>query len=306
MATIIAGGGRRSAAPTYTPFSPMRSNAGTMDPELMLRELLRSTPPPAAANITAPGNIAESFSRGTRTESGQGGNTSNMSNSNNSNNSNTSNSNNTGSGTLSGAGRAFQGIGFGLSALGQVAQDGGLAQAGGFIGTAGSVMAARTPGQLAMALGPVAAARIGAPAGLFGAIAGLATGDVSRTINSLTALNPALGLANAISGMLGIGTIGGAVDSFMTNRTIRNDEARAVAEEGRSAAANPGRTSIGNVNRGTFGGGVGFGGTGAAAVGRPGGSGGPGNPSANTGGGFGPGTSSNNRGGGAGSGGGGY
>lgn len=279
----MAGGGRRSAAPTYTPFSPMQSNAGTMDPELMLRELLRAAPPPAAANITAPGNIAESFSRGTRTESGQGGNTGN-----------TSNSNNTGSGSLGGAGRAFQGIGFGLSTLGQVAQDGGLAQAGGFIGTAGSAMASRTPGQFAMSLGPMAAARFGAPAGAFGALAGLATGDIARTINSLTALNPALATVNAVSGMLGIGTIGGVVDSFMTNRTIRNDEARAVAEEGRTAAANPGRTAIGNVNQGTFGGGVGFG------------SGNTGGGRGNTGGGFGAGTSSNSRGGGAGSGGGGY
>jgi hypothetical protein len=273
----------------------------------MLKQLLQASPPAAAGKITAPGSIAENFSRGLSVQSGQGVSAS----------FNSSGKADGTTGSLGDAGRAFQGIGMGLSALGVAAKDGGLAQAGGLIGTAGSVMGARNIGELGMALGPVAASKLGAPAGAFGFGAAALAGNVPGMVTSALSLaNPVAGLVNAVSSMLGGPTVGKVAQGIgLSNETgLSFGEAYGINNmpkvdrlDGLVDAMNGWGTMGGGGNSS---GGMGFGdrgpggssgesgaSAGGATAGGPGGYGG-----GNSSGGMGFGTGSNGRGGGFGNG----
>jgi len=198
MATIMAGGARRSAAPTYQAYNPRQALALNEDPDLLRQQIFEQANPVAApvaavSKAGGLGSLSESFGRGTNTLSGQGANAS--------------------FGGTPGVNAGTVGrVGAGLSALGSLTGNADAAQLGGMLGLGGALGSARTPQQaLGVMAGPVAS-MMGVPAGALGVGMGLMQGDISKTINSALSLaNPALAAANALSNVLGIGTLGGAL-----------------------------------------------------------------------------------------------
>ena len=202
MATIQAGGGRRSAAPTYTPFKPVQSEALTADPELLRRSIFDSVTGGVVGDSSAGNSVSEAFGRGVSTMSGQGANAS------------TSSPGSAGPNSATGA----RALGMGLSALGTLGKDGSLGRIGSIIGLGGALAGARSPGE---ALGTLAGPALGA-LGVPGSVLGLGTaavkGDISMAVNSaLSMANPALGALNALGSLLGIGTVGSFAKNTMQN-----------------------------------------------------------------------------------------
>lgn len=201
MATIMAGGARRSAAPTYQAYNPRQALALNEDPDLLRQQIFEQANPvaPVGAPVASVGkagglgSFAESFGRGTNTLSGQGANAS--------------------FGGAPGVSAGTVGrVGAGLSALGSLTGNADAAQLGGMLGLGGALGSAKSPTQaLGVMAGPVAS-MMGVPAGAIGVGMGLMEGNISKTINSALSLaNPALAAVNALSNVLGIGTLGGAV-----------------------------------------------------------------------------------------------
>lgn len=199
MATIMTGGARRSAAPTYQQVAPVRAQALNLDPEL-LRKQIAQAEEQAVGSPNQQGSLAESFARGTSTLSGQGGNVS------------------FGGGASPGMAGNVQAVGQGLSALGTLASNPTLSQFGGMLGLGGALGQAKTPGQALGTMAGPALSIAGVPGGLVGFGASALQGNVPGMINSTLSLaNPGLAAINALSGLLGIGTIGDAVKAGMQN-----------------------------------------------------------------------------------------
>lgn len=236
MATIQAGGGRRSTAPTYTPYSPLQSQALVADPELLRRQIFESATTDVLGDAYVGNNAAESWARGNSVLTGQGSDAS-------TNSSPGTSMGNTGDGP--GFSQSARGLGFGMSALGSLAKDGALAQAGGLVGTVGALAGARTPGDVAMAVGP---ALTGVPGAAMGIARAAINGDVALGVNSALSLaNPALGLANAVSSVLGIGDIGTFAQKMLAKYGI------AMAEHNPENAARGYGEGFGDNSFGGFG-----------------------------------------------------
>jgi hypothetical protein len=202
MATIMAGGARRSAAPTYQATNPRQALALNEDPDLLRRQIFEQPLAAAPSKAGGLGSMSEAFGRGTNTLSGQGANAS--------------------FGGTPGVNASTVGrVGAGLSALGSLTGNADAAQLGGMLGLGGALGSAKSPTQaLGVMAGPVAS-MMGVPAGAIGVGMGLMEGSISKTINSALSLaNPALAAANALSNVLGIGTVGGAVAKGVQNYSL--------------------------------------------------------------------------------------
>lgn len=194
MATspIYAGGGRRSAAPTYTPRAALTSGAIVQDDEL-IRQLVQAFQPAAAAPVTAIPSVSELFGQGSNVIDVSGGGDGVSA---------------TGDGTSGGISPGTVGaIGTGLSALGTIGNNAGLGQIGGMMGLAGAMSSAQSNEAALGIMGQAALGMMGVPG--VGLAANAITGNVPGMVNAALAVaNPGLAAVNAISGLLGIGTLG--------------------------------------------------------------------------------------------------
>lgn len=195
MATIMAGGARRSAAPTYDRVGPRQAMALNTDPEVLRRQIFEQTPgEQAVAAPTQQGSLAESFARGTSTLSGQGGNVS------------------FGGTAAPGMAGNVRAVGTGLSALGTLAGDPTMSQIGGMLGLGGALGQAKSPTQALATMAGPALGMLGVPSGAIGLGAAALQGNVSMGINSaLSLISPAFSAYNALAGLVGIGTVGSAL-----------------------------------------------------------------------------------------------
>lgn len=197
MATIMAGGARRSAAPTYDRVGPRQSMALNTDPEVLRRQIFGEQ---AVAAPTQQGSLSESFARGTSTLSGQGGNVS---------------FGGTAAPGMAGNARA---VGAGLSALGSLAGDPTMSQIGGMLGLGGALGQAKSPTQALATMAGPALGMMGVPSGAVGLGAAALQGNVPGMINSAISLaNPTLAAINALGSVLGFGTVGSFVNSGLGN-----------------------------------------------------------------------------------------
>lgn len=201
MATIMAGGARRSAAPTYSSVGPRQAMALNTDPEALRRQIFEQTPgEQAVAAPTQQGSLAESFARGTSTLSGQGGNVS------------------FGGTAAPGTAGNVRAVGTGLSALGTLAGDPTMSQIGGMLGLGGALGQAKSPTQALATMAGPALGMLGVPAGAIGLGAAALQGNVPGMINSAISLaNPTLAAINALGSVLGFGTVGSFVNSGLGN-----------------------------------------------------------------------------------------
>lgn len=195
MATIMAGGARRSAAPTYDRVGPRQAMALNTDPEALRRQIFEQIPgEQAVAAPTQQGSLAESFARGTSTLSGQGGNVS------------------FGGAAAPGMAGNVRAVGTGLSALGSLAGDPTMSQIGGMLGLGGALGEAKSPTQALATMAGPALGMMGAPAGAIGLGAAALQGNVPGMINSAISLaNPTLAAINALGSVMGFGTVGSAL-----------------------------------------------------------------------------------------------
>lgn len=190
MATIMTGGARRSAAPTYQQFSPQQAQALGYDPELLRRQIAEQ----AVASPNQQGSLAESFARGTSTLSGQGSNAT------------------FGGNAAPGTAGNVQAVGQGLSAIGMLAGSAEMAQIGGMLGLGGALGQAKSPGQALATIAGPALSLAGIPGNVLGLGTAAVQGNIPGMVNSaLSFASPQLAALNALSGLLGIGTVGSAL-----------------------------------------------------------------------------------------------
>lgn len=206
MAVIRASGARRSTAPTYDPYSPEKSEAiNTIDPEQLRRQMFEYQAGAVLDDGNVGNNLSEAFGRGFSTMEGQGG----------------SFSGGAPSAAGPGAANGVRGVGVGVSALGQLAKDPGLAQLGGMIGLGGALMGARSPAEAATTLAGPALGALGVPGPAIGLAKAAIDGDISLAVNSLIgALNPGLAAVNALGSLFGFGTVGSFAKSVADNARL--------------------------------------------------------------------------------------
>jgi hypothetical protein len=212
MATtpIYAGGSRRGAAPRVAQREADRTAALGYDEDLM-RQLLGSfaqqqsgqASSVASASGTAVPSLAEAIGSGTNvidfgdgtsaTDFGGGGDSAGAG---------------AGAGAPGGISAGTVGaIGAGLSALGALGQAPALGQVGGMMGLAGAIGSSNSNSQALGTFGQAALSAMGVPG--VGLASNAITGNVPGMVNAAISMaNPAIGAANVISGLLGIGTIG--------------------------------------------------------------------------------------------------
>jgi hypothetical protein len=231
MATIMTGGARRSAAPAYQQAVPVRAQALNLDPELLRKQIAQQAEEQAVGLPNQQGSLAESFARGTSTLSGQGGNVS------------------FGGSASPGMAKNVQAVGQGVSALGTLAGNPTMSQFGGMLGLGGALGQATTPGQALGVMAGPALSMMGVPTGAIGLGASALQGNVPGMINSALSLaNPGLAALNALGGLLGIGTIGGAVKAGMQNVQLGanvNPDASLLGQYQAGAAINDADDPIG-------------------------------------------------------------
>lgn len=219
MATMYTPGGRRSTAPVISPRATL-STAAYADDQVMRDLMSAMTGTPIGATPASPVaavNIADIFGSGTQIADfgGDGGMT-------------------TGGGTAtpSSAGQVAGTVGAmgqGLSALGVLSNDPGLAQLGSTFGTAGMVGGAAAQaaqgniGGAALSLAPAAAQALGIP----GVIAGPAMAAMNPTLGPVdvqaallgsvvSTVAPPLGALSAISGLFGGPTLSSLAKGMIT------------------------------------------------------------------------------------------
>lgn len=231
-APIYAGGGRRSAAPAYTPAVFPGTAAVGYDDEL-IRQLVGNMTAPAQPNNSAPiavgsagsaPNLAEIFGSGTNVidfGGGMGG------------------DGTTGSSTGANTGGISPGaigaIGTGLSALGTLGQDATASQIGGMMGAIGALGSANSPSEAAATAAQIGLSMAGVPG--VGVAANAISGNTAGMVNSaIASLSPALGAINALAGL----TTGQTIGSIATG--IANAPTGSVAEHGVLGAAAIGNT----------------------------------------------------------------
>lgn len=195
MATsqLITGGGRRSAAPTYSPRAALTSGAIAQDDELV-RQLVQAFQPAAVASATATPSISELLGQGSSVIDMSGGG---------------DGASATSDGTSGGISPGTVGaIGTGLSALGTLGGNSSLGALGGMMGLAGAMGNAPSNEAALGIMGQAALGMMGVPG--VGLASNAITGNVPGMVNAAISMaNPAIGAVNAIAGLLGIGTLGG-------------------------------------------------------------------------------------------------
>lgn len=188
MATIYSGGSRRSANPTYTPFTPQRAAANNSFDEVLRQQFVANSP----TSIAAP-KLSEAMGRGTLTSSGSG-------------NGNVSFGGTPNGANYSGTARTVGGI---TSALGALGGNPTLGAVGGVLGMAGAAGSARTPEQALGAFARPALGMLGVPGGVIGIGQAALEGNTSLAVNSLIGLaNPTIGVLNGLASLFGLPTIG--------------------------------------------------------------------------------------------------
>lgn len=203
-APIYVGGGRRSAAPAYTPVAFPGTAAIGYDDEL-IRQLVGNMSAPTAPAVTAPVTpiaIAPGFSLPALAESiGSGSNVVDFG-------SPTSSTTSTGS-TQGGISPGTIGaIGSGLSALGTLGQDANLGQVGGMLGLAGALGSAQSNSQALGIMGQAALGAMGVPG--VGIAVNAVQGNVPGTINSvLGTISPEVAAINSLMGLATSTAMGG-------------------------------------------------------------------------------------------------
>lgn len=207
MTPIFAGGGRRSAAPTFARVDPRQSQAIVADPDLLRRIIFGDTTQSVVGGSSAGNSVAEAFGRGTFTESGQG----------------SGQTSTTGGNGFTGspaAGAMASQFGAGLSALGGLTGNQTAANIGGLLGTAGS-LSQSTPQQALGTIGMLGAQALGIPGGALAMGKAALDGNIALGINgALSLANPAFGIVNSLGSMLGLGTIGSNVANGLQNLSL--------------------------------------------------------------------------------------
>jgi hypothetical protein len=161
--------------------------------EALRRQMFDAMSPAALAAPNQQGSLAEAFGRGSSTLSGQGSNAT------------------FGGNAAPNAASNTRAVGTGLSAIGVLSQNPELAQFGSMVGLGGALGQAKTPQQaLATMAGPVAG-MLGVPGSAIGFGSAALNGNVAGMVNSALSLNPTVAALNALSGVMGLGTVGGVV-----------------------------------------------------------------------------------------------
>lgn len=192
MATIVAPGSRRSVAPQITYTTPQTSQAQVVQ---QILQQMQSTQQPQTT--VRSGTVQPRTGVPIQAGSQNGGISF--------------------GGTPGINGRDVSQFGGIVGTLGSLAGDADAANVGGVLGTIGNVASARTPQDAAMAAAPAIGSMLGAPGSLVSAGLGVATGDISRTVNALLSGIPSLGMVNALAGMFGLGTVGSVVRDQVQN-----------------------------------------------------------------------------------------
>lgn len=188
MATIYAGGSRRSANPTYTAFRPTTSAANNTLEDQLRAGIAANTP----TTVAAP-RLSEALGAGTLTTTGSG-------------KGNVSFGGTPASPGLAGDARTLGGI---TSALGSFSQNADLGQVGGILGLAGALGEAKTPEQALGTLAGPALSIAGLPGGAVSLGKAALDGNASLAINSIIGLaNPTIGVLNGLASLFGLPTLG--------------------------------------------------------------------------------------------------
>lgn len=189
MATIYAGGSRRSANPTYTPFRPTTSVADNSLEQQLYQGIAANTP----TTVAAP-RLSEAIGAGTLTTTGSG------------NGGNISFGGTPAYGGMAGDARTIGGI---TSALGSLSGNANLGQAGGILGMAGALGEAKSPEQALGVMAGPALSLMGVPGGAVSLGKAALEGNTSLAINSIIGLaNPTVGVLNGLASLFGLPTIG--------------------------------------------------------------------------------------------------
>lgn len=245
MATIYSGGSRRSANPTYTPFTPQRATANNGFEEVLRQQFVANSPVSTAAPT-----LSEAVGRGTLTSSGNGGNISFG-----------------GTPAYGGMANDARTIGGMASALGTLSGSPALGQVGGILGMAGAAGTAKTPEQALAAFARPAASMLGVPGGVLGLGQAALEGNTSLAINSVLGLaNPALGAINGLASLFGLPSFGEVVSNW--GGKSDGPSGYNVGGSGLTGYGVVGRNTGGGGGRdGGYGGGIGQSGGNAAGVG---------------------------------------
>lgn len=188
MATIYAGGSRRSANPTYAPFRPTTSVADNSLEQQLYQGIVANTP----TTVAAP-RLSEAIGAGTLTTTGSG-------------NGNISFGGTPASPGMAGDARTIGGI---TSALGSLSGNANLGQVGGILGMAGALGEAKTPQQALGVMARPALSFMGVPGGAVSLGKAALEGNTSLAINSIIGLaNPTVGVLNGLASLFGLPTIG--------------------------------------------------------------------------------------------------
>lgn len=188
MATIYAGGSRRSANPTYTPFRPTTSVADNSLEQQLYQGIAANTP----TTVTAP-RLSEAIGAGTLTTTGSG-------------NGNISFGGTPANPSMAGDARTIGGI---TSVLGSLSGNANLGQVGGILGMAGALGEAKSPQQALGVMAGPALSLMGAPGGAISLGRAAIDGNTSLAINSIIGLaNPTVGVLNGLASLFGLPTIG--------------------------------------------------------------------------------------------------
>ena len=188
MATIYAGGSRRSANPTYTPFRPTTSVADNSLEQQLYQGIAANTP----TTVAAP-RLSEAIGAGTLTTTGSG-------------NGNVSFGGTPGYAGLAGDARTIGGM---TSALGSLSGNANLGQVGGIVGMAGALGGAKSPEQALGVMAGPALSLMGVPGGAVSLGKAALEGNTSLAINSIIGLaNPTVGVLNGLASLFGLPTIG--------------------------------------------------------------------------------------------------
>lgn len=255
MATIYAGGSRRSANPTYAPFRPTTSVADNSLEQQLYQGIVANTP----TTVAAP-RLSEALGAGTLTTTG-------------SSNGNISFGGTPAYGGMAGDARTIGGI---TSALGSLSGNANLGQVGGILGMAGALGEAKSPEQALGVMAGPALSLMGAPGGAVSLGKAALEGNTSLAINSIIGMaNPTIGVLNGLASLFGLPTIG----EVMAPKTPSgNSGASGYNVGGGSQGLGVVGGSMGNLtygrntgsqggNFGGYGGGIGQSGGNAAGVG---------------------------------------
>lgn len=251
MATIYAGGSRRSANPTYTPFRPTTSVADNSLEQQLYQGIAANTP----TTVAAP-RLSEAIGAGTLTTTGSG------------NGGNISFGGTPAYGGMAGDARTIGGI---TSALGSLSGNANLGQVGGILGMAGALGEAKSPEQALGVMAGPALSLMGAPGGAVSLGKAALEGNTSLAINSIIGMaNPTIGVLNGLASLFGLPTIG----EVMAPKAPTTGGGRGGSFGDRGPGGSSGDTSAAEQGASAFGPGLGDGDDGRGFGGYGGGYGG--------------------------------